>query len=87
MSGAFKLTILTLAVVSGFGCKQIKKSLSDFASAGEEMAAPALPDSESLAGVDGLPVVKRFSTITPSTMPSFIAAGDRISVVEFYSDT
>lgn len=87
MNGVFKVTILVVALLSGVGCKQIRKSLNDFATSGGEEVPAALPDSDSLAGSEGLPVVKSFSTVTPTTMSSFIAAGDRISVVEFYSDT
>lgn len=71
-------------VLSLTSCEKIQSSLNDFAGNG---GPEALPESESLAGAEGLPVVTSFATIAPNTFASFTAAGDRISVVEFYSDT
>lgn len=79
--------ILFLAVIfSSVSCKEIRSSLSDLTNS-TEGGPEALPDSESLAGADGLPVIKSFQTVGPSSIASFTGAGDRISVVEFYSDT
>ncbi|MGJ8725893.1 MAG: hypothetical protein ACSHYB_15155 [Roseibacillus sp.] len=86
MKGVWGTILLVGAVLSLASCKQIKNSLSEFAGSGGSVPE-ALPDSESLAGAEGLPVVTSFQKVTPATIVSFTGAGDRISVVEFYSDT
>lgn len=83
MKGVLGTALLAIAVLGTVSCEKIKSQIRDIA--GSELEV--LPDSESLAGADGLPVVNSFRTVTPSTMASFTGAGDRISVVEFYSDT
>lgn len=86
MKGVWGTALLVTVILSLTSCKQIKNSLSEFASSGGT-GPEALPDSESLAGAEGLPVVTRFQAVTPSSIASFKGAGDRISVLEFYSDT
>ena len=78
-------TLLLILVFGSVSCERVKKEWSAFFGAKEEVEL--LADSESLAGMEGLPVVKSFGAMTPATMGGFIGAGDRISVVEFYSDT
>ena len=71
------------AIVSLTSCKQIKASLGEFANGGEKTSSV----SGSLAEAEGLPVVTSFERVTPQSVVSFTGAGDRISVLEFYSET
>ena len=94
MESALGIALVVAVVFGTTSCKQIKSGVNSFTKGFEEGLArragsgpEALPDSESLAGVDGLPVVSSFQTVTPATFAHFTGAGDRISVVEFYSDT
>lgn len=80
------IALIVAAVFGTTSCKQIQSGLGGLKD-GLGSGPEALPDSESLAGMDGLPVVSSFQTVTPATIGQFTGAGDRVSVVEFYSDT
>lgn len=84
MKPVWGTAILMAVVMATTSCKQIQSQLKEFVESG---GPEALPESESLAGADGLPVVTSFQTLPPASFQSFTGAGDRISVVEFYSDT
>ena len=79
-----RLMALVIAMICGMtSCKQIRSSLESFSETEDESS----PSSESLANAEGLPVMTSFSTIGEGSIEKFAGAGDRISVVEFYSDT
>lgn len=77
-------TFLVALVLATSSCRQIQSSLREFA---EQDGPEALSGSDSLAGQDRLPVVTDFRALGPSTFESFTSGGDRVAVVEFYSDT
>ncbi len=84
-----KKIIITVLLLNFVSCEKIKNQLADFAADGEsgQSLSVVVPPEKSLSKASNLPIIKGLRTISAEQFDTFIQAGDRISIVEFYSDT